>query len=204
MSGNPYPFGGQTEYELLEELGEPHLHEWALDGIPCLDVSEVLDDYPSYFVTGSFALSNHGPQLIGLSFHPSSYPTLPPPTLTAMMIRSASVSRLYELVRGYVSISPQLGIPLDIDLEEFARNPRPGRRGRPDAFYARLAAQYVELLKTSSTPTKNLAKTRNYSESSTRDFLNQARKRGLLTHSDKGRAGGELTDKARDLLNASV
>ncbi len=111
------------------------------------------------------------------------------------------MSRLYELVRGYVSISRQLEIPLDIDLQEFARNPRPGRRGRPDAFYARLAAQYVELLKTSSTPTKDLAALRDYSASSTRDFLNQARKRGLLTRASEGRAGGELTDKARGLLS---
>jgi hypothetical protein len=119
-------------------------------------------------------------------------------------VRNASVSRLYELVRGYVSISRQLEIPLDIDLQEFARNPRPGRKGRPDVFYARLAAQYVELLKSTSTPTKDLAKLRNYSDSSTRDLLNQARARGLLTRSAKGRAGGELTEKARELLSASA
>jgi hypothetical protein len=193
-----------SEYERRRELGEPPIHHRNQDGIDVLDVTDPLPDHPSYTVTGSFALSNQGPHLIGLRFSPSSYPTLPPPTLTAVMIRSASVSRLYELVRGYVSISPQLEIPLDIDLEEFAHNPRPGRRGRPDAFYARLAAQYVELLKTSSTPTKDLAAMRDYSASSTRDFLNQARKRGLLTRSDMGRAGGVLTDRARELLNASA
>jgi hypothetical protein len=198
------PFGGWSYFERRIEAGEPPVRHWDLDGIDVLDVWEVLPDHPSYVVTGSFALSNKGPQLIGLRFDPFRYPTLPPPILTAVIIRSATVSRLYKLVRGYVSISPQLGIPLDIDLEEFARNPRPGRRGRPDAFYARLAAQYVELLKTSSTPTKDLAETRNYSPSSTRDFLNQARTRGLLTRSAKGRAGGELTEKARELLNASV
>jgi hypothetical protein len=200
VSSNPHPFG-LTEYERLEEAGEPYIKHRDDDGMNVWDVGERMPEHPSYFVIGSFALSNQGPQLIGIRFSPYTYPTLPPPALTAVIIRSASVSRLYELVRGYVSISPQLGIPLDIDLEEFARNPRPGRRGRPDAFYARLAAQYVDLLRTSSTPTKDLAELRNYSASSTRDFLNQARKRGLLTPSSVGRAGGELTEKARELIN---
>lgn len=203
MSDPSHPFG-VSGIERMEELGEPPIRHRDLEGIDVLEVSERLRDHPSYYVTGRFALSNQGPQLIGLEFSPSSYPTLPPPALTAVMVRSASVSRLYELVRGYVSISRQLEIPLDIDLQEFARNPRPGRKGRPDVFYALLAAQYVELLKTTSTPTKDLSELRNYSASSTRDFLNQARTRGLLTRSAKGRAGGELTEKARELLNVSA
>jgi hypothetical protein len=119
------------------------------------------------------------------------------------MFRRAPVDVLYERVRGYVAISEQMGVPLDIDLKEFASNPRPGRRGRPDIFYAGLAKQYVDLLTTSSTPTKDLAEKLGYSASSTRDFLHQARVRGLLSQPARGLAGGALTEKARSLLGSS-
>ena len=67
-------------------------------------------------------------------------------------------------------------------------------------FYARLASEYVELLMTSSTPTKDLSEMHNYSATSMRDFLNQARARGLLTRPQRGQAGGQLTEDALKLL----
>ena len=119
------------------------------------------------------------------------------------MYRAAPIDRLYEMVRVVVSDAQGFGVNLDVDVTEFARRPRPGRSGRPDIFYARLAAEYIELLRTGSTPTKDLAEKHHYSPASMRDYLNKARSRGLLTRPQRGRAGGELTDKARRLLNAT-
>lgn len=76
----------------------------------------------------------------------------------------------------------------------------PGRAGRPDLFYAQLAREYVELLGGPVPVNKALAKQRSYSETYTRSLVHEARRRGLLTLSPPGRAGGTLTEKARDLL----
>ena len=85
---------------------------------------------------------------------------------------------------------------------EFERNPRPGRRGRDDAFYAEWAARYVSLLN-HPRPVAELARQHNYSESQIRNFLHEARKRELLTAAPTGRAGGSLTDKAKELLDGT-
>jgi hypothetical protein len=188
-----------TYFERYEELGEVPFQQLDLDQVA---VWERLPGNPDYAVVGTFFISNRGPQLIGLSFSPWSYEKWPVEMLTTAMIRSAPLDRLYELTRYAISHSQAYGINLDVDLTEFARNRRPGRSGRPDVFYARLAAEYVELLSTSSTPTKDLARRHNYSPTSMRDYLNQARVRGLLTPSQRGRAGGELTEKAMRLLRA--
>ena len=190
-----------TDFELYEERGEVPFHQRDEDTVA---VWQRLPGNPHYGVVGTFFISDRGPQLVGLSFSPWSYEKWPIEMLTTAMIRSVPLDRLYEQVRYYISNSQALSIDLDVDLKEFARNRRPGRSGRPDVFYARLAAEYVELLATSSTPTKDLAERHHYSATSMRDYLNQARSRGLLTRSQRGRAGGQLTERAGRLLNAAV
>jgi hypothetical protein len=78
---------------------------------------------------------------------------------------------------------------------------RPGRRGRPDLFYAEFASEYVEIAKTTPHATAELARRRDYDPRYVRDLLNQARNRGLLTRPPSGRAGGTLTPKAIALLS---
>jgi hypothetical protein len=85
-------------------------------------------------------------------------------------------------------------------IKALKRAPRPGRGGRGDLFYASCAREYVELL-TEPKPVQALAARRHLSESQIRNILHQARERGLLTKLGRGRAGGELTDKAKELLN---
>lgn len=182
----------------MEEQGEVPVEQLDEDRII---VRGQLDENPEYGIVATFFISSQGPQLVGLRFSPWSYEKKwPPETLTTSAIRSVRLDRLYEMVRHAVSNAQAHSIDLDVDLKEFARNRRPGRRGRPDVFYAGLAAEYVELLSTSSTPTKDLAERHDYSATSMRDFLNQARGRGLLTPSQRGRAGGELTKEALKLL----
>lgn len=80
-----------------------------------------------------------------------------------------------------------------------ADTPRPGRRGRPDVFYAAVAARYVVLLGTGR-EVATLADELGYNAESVRGFLYEARRRELLTSAPKGRAGGTLTPKAIALL----
>lgn len=80
---------------------------------------------------------------------------------------------------------------------------RPGRRGRDERDYAEIAALYVDLLAAGDqTPVDTLAAKTYLSPSQLRNLLYEARRRGLLTKAAPGRAGGTLTDKARQLLEA--
>jgi len=89
---------------------------------------------------------------------------------------------------------------------------RPGRGGRSDAFYARWAEAYVELLaRGSRSPIKDLAadppiaidgfdpsestKARN----TVRGLIREARRRGLLSEGTRGKAGGKLRGRAVEL-----
>jgi len=78
---------------------------------------------------------------------------------------------------------------------------RPGRRGRGDTEYAKFAAAYVTILAEGNrAPIKELAARMHLGRESVRQLVHDARDRKLLTRTRSGRAGGELTDKARDLL----
>ena len=80
---------------------------------------------------------------------------------------------------------------------------RPGRRGRTDRFYAEIAAAYVQVMDAESLhPVKDVAERMNYSRARIRDLLGEARRRGLLTGTSRGRAAGRLTDKARRALES--
>ncbi len=89
-----------------------------------------------------------------------------------------------------------------LGFSEPPRERRPGRPGKSDREFAKLAVEYVEALDQPSTrPTADVAKKRGYDPAHIRDGIHEARERGLLTRPPtKGRAGGELTAKARQLL----
>lgn len=80
---------------------------------------------------------------------------------------------------------------------------RLGRKGHTNYFYARAAARYVALVRGGSrSPVKDMTAELDYvSEAAVRDWISQARARDLLTATERGRKGGELTQTAIDLLN---
>ncbi len=98
---------------------------------------------------------------------------------------------------------------LDLGFEDFIY--RPGRHGREDVWFARLAAAYVRLIeKGSRAPVRDLtawlreSTGEKLSEESVRQLIHEARKgRGMLTDAPSGRAGGALTPKAREQLETT-
>lgn len=86
------------------------------------------------------------------------------------------------------------------------RLPRPGRRGRHDLFYAEAAAEYVHALTQDATRpvrwilARAAEEGRHLTADEVRARVRRARERGLLTPTPKGRPGGELTKRCRDLL----
>jgi hypothetical protein len=101
-------------------------------------------------------------------------------------------------------------LTLDLDRAESAAEwasifaKRPGRAGRDDHDYAELAREYVDAVKvTRGRPIPYLAKRLYLSESAVRNLVNLLRPKhhNMLTDPPiKGRAGGELTDKANAIL----
>ena len=80
--------------------------------------------------------------------------------------------------------------------------PRRARKaGRPDRFYAQLAATYTRVVSRGGRhPIKDIAKRRRVEPSTVREWIREARVRGLLTKGTRGRAGGQLTPYAQRVL----
>jgi hypothetical protein len=96
------------------------------------------------------------------------------------------------------TVAEQLARAAQTDVHAGARR----RTGRPDRFYARVAQRYVRLvMKGSRRPNEQIAAQIEESISKVRDFITQARRRGLLTQAPKmGQRGGSLTQRALKLL----
>jgi transposase-like protein len=78
---------------------------------------------------------------------------------------------------------------------------RKRRGGRPDAFYASIANEYIQLPNTGSRrPVADIAQPHGWKPSQVRDMIRQARERGLLSFFEWGRVGGQLTPLAQALL----
>ena len=81
------------------------------------------------------------------------------------------------------------------------KSAKPRRHGTwSDLDLARLAAEYVAAVGRSRKPVQELADEWNYAESRIKQLMREARHRGLLTETARRRAGGQLTERARELL----
>lgn len=137
---------------------------------------------------------------VEISITPSTGLTLSPEALRRVRLtglRSQAAKKAgHPLIKWLAGIDP--------DAEEpWLADPRPGRRGREDSDYAIWASRYVDALKETSHPIKKLRIEHGFTDATIRTILSVARNRGLLTKSPKGLAGGELTKKATNILNAN-
>jgi transposase-like protein len=114
--------------------------------------------------------------------------------------RDGAVGRMPLTVGGrittlYDSLLGGLGFNPDV------KPRRRGPAGWSDSEYVRLAQQYLERCKAGSrSPVKDLAKAHGMTEVAARAALHRARQRGLLSRQKQGKAGGELTPRAKNLL----
>lgn len=91
---------------------------------------------------------------------------------------------------------------IGLGASSFKPAPRPGRTGHTDTYYAQIAALYADrVARRVTSPHKDIAKHLHVTPEYVRDLVHDARKRGMLTPAARGRAAGELTQKAMDLLN---
>jgi hypothetical protein len=83
--------------------------------------------------------------------------------------------------------------------EAFNVERRPGRKGRGDDFYAGWADRYERV--GGRTPIADLATESGTPIETVRHFINEARRRRLLTQTKPGKPGGRLTAKGREALH---
>lgn len=154
-----------------------------------------LDDYPGWLVRPEVVATEAGLLLRRLCIEPS-IDQAPTVGITTRMLRQLRTGDLIASLRAAARQSGQyLGVAPDISVST-----RVGRRGRDDRYYAKWAAAYVDALTRSGRPIEDLRRRHSLSASQVRNLVHACRKRGLLTSSPSGRAGGDLTDSARALL----
>jgi hypothetical protein len=124
--------------------------------------------------------------------------------LTARLVRTARFDDVNTFIRSALDELRRRGFALEPWKGVVAAAPpapkRAGRRGLPDVEYAKVAAAYVARIGQRN-PVEEVAREMHYSHQRIREMLRTARRRGLLTDPPRrGRAGGDLTDRARRLL----
>lgn len=191
---------GLTGFELRELAGHPHAWEEMEDVVA---IERRVQDCPDWIITGRFYAGSHGLQLLSLTIEAASlYPWPPRQPLNTAVVRSVHLADLHRRARAAMAAGQQIGIGVEMEASEFRLNRRPGKAGRPDMFYVRMVVRYLQLVETTSSPTKSLAAEIHESQSTTRDIISEARRRRLLSRTRRGVAGGQLTRKALRLLEA--
>jgi hypothetical protein len=170
------------------------------DGRPP-ELSVPLAGHPEWKITATFVRQDD--QLVVSSCTISAADDrVPAGGLTARQLRRATLGDLTrKATRGLVgelmsAIAPDSTQTADDDHVPL----HPGRAGRDDHFYAVWAARYVERAAYTPRPIVELAELHDRPSARVREYIAQARRRGLLTETTRGRSGGELTDKAITLL----
>ncbi len=193
--------------------------QYLADRTPFWEVSMPLAGAPGYAQVGRFVVRNGRLVLIAAGVFPEKCDDtlempekggdLPKGSLTSRVHRLLSIEALEAKVRER---GPRLqGLQTNDTVYDdlIARAvadvasvdvSRPGRRGHGERHYAQVAARYVEAVEQGLNPNVVIAEAYDVPESTARGWVYQARARKLLTAAVGNRAEGQLTAKARRLL----
>ncbi|MCC2278512.1 hypothetical protein LKL35_24255 [Streptomyces sp. ET3-23] len=136
-----------------------------------------------------------------LLIRPNEEDSYPPGGISSTVLRQIDFREAGEALRRQLAVSQMRAQWRELYEEGRAKRLREAAsRGVTDEYLALLASAYVGYVNDGGTgPLAHLAEKVGKSESTIKGHLWQARKRGLLTGS-AGRAGGELTEKATEIL----
>jgi hypothetical protein len=155
--------------------------------------------HPEWVVEVTFQHASHNPAIHSLTITPFRR-WAPIAGLETDVLRSVRLGELQRKVWAKVHTDEMMKTLGRRDHgTSSGRTPRRPRGGHNDLYYARWARRYVMACKNPS-PVQRLAKRHNLSVSQIRNILYEARQRELLTDSPKGKAGGDLTEKAIAIL----
>ena len=122
-----------------------------------------------------------------------------PPPITARLLRELRIGKVEQDLRERLGQSYYFSTYRG---EQMARIKEQPRKRKDDAFYAELAADYVRQLAEGKTsrPVRELADRYDTPGETVHRWVSEARRRGLLSQTTPGKAGGYLTAKAEQLL----
>lgn len=125
--------------------------------------------------------------------------TAPAPPITARLIRKLRLGEIELDLRERLGQSFYLTTYRTAEIERIRDQPR---RRKEDRFYLEIAAAYVGAMEGGGTnhPAQYLAEQFNRPEGTIYRWIHEARRRGLLSKTMRGKAGGDLTAKAEQLM----
>jgi hypothetical protein len=169
------------------------------DGRPP-EFSARLPGHPEWKITATFV--RQGDQLVVSSCTISPVGDgVPDGGLTARQLRRVTLGDLTRNASRAGLIGKLMGaMTPDVTSAVDEERTHPGRAGRDDHFYAVWAARYAERAAYTPRPIVELAELHDQPPARLREYIAEARRRGLLTETTRGRSGGQLTDRAHVLL----
>jgi hypothetical protein len=173
------------------------------DGRPP-ELEAPLPGHPEWKITANFV--RQGDQLVvsSCTISPAG-DEIPQGGLTARQLRRATLGDLTRLASQGLVAKLMIAMAPDASGAGDDHMPRhPGRAGRDDHFYAVWAARYAERAAYTPRPIAELAEQHDQPPARLREYIAEARRRGLLTETTPGRSGGQITEKTRALLAESA
>jgi hypothetical protein len=155
-----------------------------------------IEGYPGWHSRVEITATDSGLQIDRLIIEPWGN-VVPAGGITTRMLRQI---RTGAIIASYRSAARALSFVLPDTAPDLSVSERVGRRGRDDRFYARWAAEYADAFTRSGHPVAELATRHHLSPSQVRNLVHACRKKEMLTPAPPGRAGGELTARAIELL----
>ncbi len=149
------------------------------------------------------------PVVSELRIHRKDGDQIPTGGLTTRTLRTVEIHKHIAEARDVLRWHYELGGKRALEIMKRFGFTEAAIKGRPlaknakarDYYYVKLALTYVNALESGSqTPTVEVAKKFRLDSTRATELIHKARKRGLLTPSPKGKAGGQLTDEAFALL----
>jgi hypothetical protein len=159
-----------------------------------------IEGFRGWQVVAEVATTDAGLQIDRLTVEPWG-DVVPPGGITTRMLRQI---RTGAIIASYRAAARAIGAILPEAAPDLSVSERVGRRGRDDRFYARWAAEYVNALTRSGNPVAEMAARHHLSASQIRNLVYACRKKDMLTAAPPGRAGGELTARAIELLREGL
>jgi hypothetical protein len=161
-----------------------------------MHVTRDIEGFRGWRAVAEITATDAGLQIDRLTIEPWG-DVAPPGGITTRMLRQvrtgAIIASCRAAARAIGAIVPDAAPDLSV-------SERVGRRGRDDRFYARWAAEYADALTRSPNPVAEMAARHHLSASQVRNLVHACRKKDMLTAAPPGRAGGELTARAIELL----
>lgn len=194
--GEPEPWG-LSAFELRAERG---LEDWDITTDDRLVLHCRHPKHRGWAIKAIYETLQDDVTLSHLTIYPAGQ-WAPEGGLTDDVRRSVRLDDLRKKAKRVLQFH-EVSESIGVNPSAFMKNTARGRRGRSDLDFAEIARDYAALIDGEVEHAADvLADQMDLSVSTVRGLVWQARKRGLLTSAPAGQEGGQLTGRAKGILN---